>query len=46
MLFHYDQDYGDAEVDALCARARRLLDERGGRGIDVIGAVEGSTLTV
>ena len=46
VLFHYDQDYGDAEVDALCARARRLLDERGGRDIDVIGAVEGSTLTV
>ena len=46
VLFHYDQDYGDAEVDALRERARRLLDERGGRGIDVIGAVEGSTLTV
>jgi phosphoribosyl 1,2-cyclic phosphodiesterase len=46
VLFHYDQDYGDAEVDALCARGRRLLDERGGRAIELIGAVEGATLVV
>jgi phosphoribosyl 1,2-cyclic phosphodiesterase len=46
VLFHYDQDYGDAEVDALCARARRQLDERGARDIELIGAVEGTTLTV
>ena len=46
VLFHYDQDYTDTEVDALCARGRRLLDERGARDIDVVGAVEGSTLTV
>jgi phosphoribosyl 1,2-cyclic phosphodiesterase len=46
VLFHYDQDYGDADVDALCARGRRLLDERGGREIELTGAVEGSTLTV
>jgi ribonuclease BN (tRNA processing enzyme) len=46
VLFHYDQDYNDTEVDALCARGRRLLDERGGRDIDVVGAVEGATLTV
>ncbi len=31
VLFHYDQDYSDADVDALCARGRRLLDEQGGR---------------
>jgi phosphoribosyl 1,2-cyclic phosphodiesterase len=46
VLFHYDQDYNDTEVDALCARGRRLLDERGGRDIELVGAVEGSTLTV
>jgi phosphoribosyl 1,2-cyclic phosphodiesterase len=46
VLFHYDQDYGDAEVDALCARARRLLDERGAGEIELVGAVEGATLAV
>jgi phosphoribosyl 1,2-cyclic phosphodiesterase len=46
VLFHYDQDYSDADVDALCARGRRLLDERGGRDIELTGAVEGSTLSV
>ena len=44
-LFHYDQDYSDAEVDALCARGRRLLDERGGRDIELLGAAEGLTLS-
>jgi phosphoribosyl 1,2-cyclic phosphodiesterase len=46
VLFHYDQDYSDAEVDALCARGRRLLDERGGREIEVTGAAEGATLAI
>jgi ribonuclease BN (tRNA processing enzyme) len=46
VLFHYDQDYSDAEVDALCMRGRRLLDERGGRGIELSGAIEGSTLKI
>jgi phosphoribosyl 1,2-cyclic phosphodiesterase len=46
VLFHYDQDYGDTDVDALCARARRLLDERGAKEIEVIGAAEGDTLAV
>ena len=46
VLFHYDQDYSDADVDALCARGRRLLDERGGRDIELAGAVEGQSLTI
>jgi ribonuclease BN (tRNA processing enzyme) len=46
VLFHYDQDYSDAEVDALCARGRRLLDERGGGNIELQGAIEGATLTI
>jgi len=44
VLFHYDQDYSDAEVDALLARGRRLLDDRGGKSIELVAAVEGSTL--
>jgi phosphoribosyl 1,2-cyclic phosphodiesterase len=44
VLFHYDQDYSDAEVDALCSRGRRLLDERGGRDIELTGAIEGASL--
>jgi phosphoribosyl 1,2-cyclic phosphodiesterase len=46
VLFHYDQDYSDTDVDALVARARRLLDEAGGQAIEVSGAVEGETLSV
>ncbi|HXJ20996.1 MAG TPA: MBL fold metallo-hydrolase [Polyangia bacterium] len=46
VLTHYDQDYTDADVDALCARGRRLLDERGGRSIELAPAVEGTTLTI
>jgi phosphoribosyl 1,2-cyclic phosphodiesterase len=46
ILFHYDQDYSDADVDALCARGRRLLDEQGATDIEIAGAAEGTTLTV
>ncbi len=46
VLFHYDQDYSDSEVDALLARGRRLLDERGGKSIELVGAIEGSTLKI
>jgi phosphoribosyl 1,2-cyclic phosphodiesterase len=45
VLFHYDQDYSDADVDAMCARGRRLLDERGGRAIELVAAVEGASLS-
>jgi len=44
VLFHFDQDYSDAEVDALVARGRRLLDERGAGEIEISGAAEGTTL--
>jgi phosphoribosyl 1,2-cyclic phosphodiesterase len=43
-LFHYDQDYSDREVDNLTARGRRLLDERGATGVEIVGAAEGLTL--
>ncbi len=46
VLFHYDQDYSDADVDALCARGRRLLDAQGATDIEVIGGAEGMTLKV
>jgi len=46
VLFHYDQDYSDVEVDALCLRGRRLLDARGGQHIELSGAIEGATLVL
>ena len=46
VLTHYDQDYGDDVVDALAARARRLLDEQGGREIALTAAREGQSLRV
>jgi ribonuclease BN (tRNA processing enzyme) len=45
-LFHYDQDYSDREVDELVARGRRLLDERGGAAVQIVGAAEGLTLAL
>jgi phosphoribosyl 1,2-cyclic phosphodiesterase len=44
VLFHYDQDYSDADVDALCARGRRLLDAQGAADIEIVGGAEGTTL--
>jgi phosphoribosyl 1,2-cyclic phosphodiesterase len=46
VLFHYDQDYSDAEVDAMLARGRRLLDDDGGKNIELVGAAEGSTIRI
>ena len=46
VLTHYDQDYGDDFVDALIERTRRILDEMGGRAIEVSGAREGRTIVV
>ena len=45
-LFHYDQDYSDHDVDELVRRGRRLLDERGGKQIEILGAAEGLTLAL
>jgi phosphoribosyl 1,2-cyclic phosphodiesterase len=46
VLFHYDQDYSDTDVDALGALGRRLLDERGGHAIRLVSASEGATLAL
>jgi len=44
-LFHYDQDYTDAEVDALVERARHEL-ARSGATTELRPAVEGETISV
>lgn len=44
--FHYDQDYTDGDVDALLARGRRMLDERGGKTIELVATAEGLTVEV
>jgi phosphoribosyl 1,2-cyclic phosphodiesterase len=46
VMFHYDQDYTDEMVDALAERARRMLDENGGKNIKLVAAREGLQLTV
>jgi phosphoribosyl 1,2-cyclic phosphodiesterase len=46
VLFHYDQDYSDADVDALAARGRRLLDAQGAQQIALVPAAEGMTLEI
>jgi len=46
VLFSFDQDYTDADVDALVARARGALDAAGKKDMQVSAAAEGLTLTV
>lgn len=46
VMFHYDQDYNDADVDQLYAAARADLDQRGGRAIRLVAAREGDELAV
>ncbi len=41
VLFHYDQDYSDDQVDDLLARARERLVKRGVENIEVIASAEG-----
>jgi phosphoribosyl 1,2-cyclic phosphodiesterase len=43
-LFHYDQDYSDRDIDQIVERGRRLMDERGGQDIEILGAAEGLVL--
>lgn len=45
VLFHYDADYTDAEVDALLERARDLA-RASAPSLEVLAASEGRTLTV
>lgn len=46
VMFHYDQDYTDDDVDALCASCRAALDQRGGAAIELWPAREGEELEV
>lgn len=46
VMFHYDQDYADPEVDALRDACRAELDRRGGAAIALTAAYEGLELDV
>jgi len=46
VMFHYDQDYSDDDVDALCASCRAALDQRGGKAIELVPAREGEELEI
>ena len=46
VMFHYDQDFTDTDVDELHTSCRRALDARGGDRIDLIAAAEGLELDV
>jgi phosphoribosyl 1,2-cyclic phosphodiesterase len=46
ITFHYDQDYADADVDALRDACRAYLDAHGGAAIELTAAAEGLELDV
>ena len=46
ITFHYDQDYGDADVDAMRDACRKYLDGHGGAAIELTAAAEGSELEI
>jgi phosphoribosyl 1,2-cyclic phosphodiesterase len=46
VMFHYDQDYTDEDVDELFAAARAELDKRGGKAIELVPAREGEELAI
>ncbi len=46
VTFHYDQDYGDTEVDAMRDACRAYLDAHGGKQIELVAAAEGMDLDV
>jgi phosphoribosyl 1,2-cyclic phosphodiesterase len=46
VMFHYDQDYADTEVDTLRERCRAELDARGGQRIGLTAASEGLEIEV
>jgi phosphoribosyl 1,2-cyclic phosphodiesterase len=46
VMFHYDQDYSDDDVDQIVASCRRALDARGGGAIGLVAAREGDELEI
>jgi phosphoribosyl 1,2-cyclic phosphodiesterase len=46
VMFHYDQDYTDHDVDNLRDACRTELDRNGGKDIGLVAAAEGLELTI
>jgi len=46
VMFHYDQDYGDDDVDEIEAACRAELDRLGGTDIQLTAAAEGAELEI
>ncbi|MGN6110322.1 MAG: MBL fold metallo-hydrolase [Kofleriaceae bacterium] len=46
VMFHYDQDYSDDDVDGLRAACRGALDQRGGGTIELVPAREGDEIEI
>lgn len=46
VMFHYDQDYADDDVDRLKAACRAALDRKGGKQIALTAAAEGEELDI
>ncbi|MCS6914045.1 MAG: MBL fold metallo-hydrolase [Myxococcales bacterium] len=46
VLFHFDQDYTDEQVDHIWTQCRELLDRLGGQDIELMAAAEGLQLSV
>ncbi|MBA3394651.1 MAG: MBL fold metallo-hydrolase [Deltaproteobacteria bacterium] len=46
VMFHYDQDYTDDDVDEMAASCRSALDAHGGTAIELVPAREGEELEI
>jgi phosphoribosyl 1,2-cyclic phosphodiesterase len=46
VMFHYDQDLSDSDVDAIRDACRAALDRRGGTAIGLVAAAEGDELEI
>ncbi len=47
VMFHYDQDYSDDDVDGICKAAREMLDsKKDGKAIGLVPAREGDELEI
>jgi len=46
VMFHYDQDYSDDDVDEMARSCRAVLDANGGKTIGLTPAREGDELEI
>ena len=46
VMFHYDQDYSDDDVDEMARSCRHSLDTQGGKSIGLVPAREGEELEI